>query len=45
MSWRLTLTAVLPATWYGEGLRRAFVSLAGSGPDAGAVGRLARAGC
>jgi membrane protein len=36
MSWLLTLTAVLPATWYGEGLRRAFISLAG--PDAGPVG-------
>ena len=37
MSWLLTLTALLPATWYGEGLRRAFVSLAGSGPDAAPV--------
>jgi membrane protein len=32
MSWPLTLTALLPATWYGEGLRRAFVSLA-AGPN------------
>lgn len=28
MSPMLTLTALVPATWYGEGLRRAFVSLA-----------------
>jgi membrane protein len=40
MSWPLTLVALLPATWYGEGLRRAFVSLAGSGPPAGWRGRL-----
>ena len=36
MSPLLTLTALLPATWYGEGLRRAFVSLAA--PDKSAAG-------
>ena len=36
MSPLLALTALLPATWYGEGLRRAFVSL--SDPDRPASG-------
>lgn len=40
MSWVLTLTALLPATWYGEGLRRAFVSLSDAGSPAGWRGRL-----
>ncbi|MEV4514288.1 YhjD/YihY/BrkB family envelope integrity protein [Dactylosporangium sp. NPDC049525] len=38
MSWPLTLVALFPATWYGEGLRRAFVSLAATGQDPGPVG-------
>ncbi|MDG6108946.1 YihY/virulence factor BrkB family protein [Dactylosporangium aurantiacum] len=37
MSWPLTLTALFPATWYGEGLRRAFVSLAVPGTDGAPV--------
>jgi len=41
MSAVLTLTALVPATWYGEGLRRAFVSLAAPrSPAAGWRGRL-----
>jgi membrane protein len=36
MSPVLTLTALVPATWYGEGLRRAFVSL--TAPEASAAG-------
>ncbi|MET7423370.1 YhjD/YihY/BrkB family envelope integrity protein [Dactylosporangium sp. NPDC005555] len=40
MSWPLTLIALVPATWYGEGLRRAFVSLTESGSPAGWRGRL-----
>jgi membrane protein len=40
MSWPLTLIALVPATWYGEGLRRAFVSLAAAGPPTGWRGRL-----
>jgi membrane protein len=36
MSLPLVLVALIPATWYGEGLRRAFVSLAA--PDRSAAG-------
>ncbi|GAA2354651.1 YhjD/YihY/BrkB family envelope integrity protein [Dactylosporangium salmoneum] len=42
MSWWLTLVALVPATLYGEGLRRALASLAGApgGAAAGWAGRL-----
>lgn len=36
MSWWLTLVALVPATLYGEGLRRALASLSGSGGAAAA---------